>query len=144
MNDENFFASPGYREEFEGLLYNLNDFRVRGEFDMLSKILASDVSVEYVGRRPEFAFAGIYQGRDEVLFHYKQLYAEVDFVESEIVDLLIEGPRAFYRRKLVVQHRGTGRRGPQEAWDTWLSADGKLKEGRVLVDIQAFRHMSRG
>ena len=144
MSDQEFLPKIAPREEYEMLLRRLQELRMRADFDGLEALFAPDASVEYIGKRPEFEHAGLYKGRADIVAIYRRIHSEIAFHENEVVDLIIEADQAFCRRRVLAQHRGTGRRERLEAWDIWRVRDDRLVEGRVFIELDAYIRMSLG
>lgn len=129
------------RATIEALVQRLHRLRLKGDFVSIAAMIDENAVFEFVGRRPFFEFAGVYHGRDEIVSVFKQLNSEVALLDAEILDLVIEGNHVFHRRRMVLQHRGTGLRAEQEVWDVFYFRNGLLAEGRRLLDTLAYERL---
>ncbi len=140
MQSEEVFSKLAIldREEIENAIRNIHNLRANAQFDALERYLAPDAVFEYVGDSINFPYAGIYTGKKAIIALYNWINTEIEMLDSRMVERIIDGDRAFSRRKVEVQHRGTGVHDVHEIWDTWKFRDGLVTHSVKLVDTRAY------
>ncbi len=132
------------RERIEHVIRCVLDLRVQSNFSEMSKFCADNVVLEVVGDPRRFIYAGKYCGRDAVLDCVRRMGVEIDYLDYELLDLLIDHDKALLRRRVFVRHRGTGITIPHEIWDRLRFEDGMVVEISKFIDVDAYNRLQGG
>lgn len=131
------------RDRIERVLEDVLDLRAGNRFDQLVALTTTDVSMEVVGDRRRFAFAGRYDGQAAVIAAHYRMHVDVEFFDQTVADRLVDQDRAFLRRIVRVRHRGTGQVCEHEIWDLLRFRDGLISHMTKFIDANAFEGMQR-
>jgi len=129
------------RDLIENLIRDIHQLGADAKFEAMEKYLAPQAEFEYIGDRSQFPFAGRYVGKSEIIDLYRAMNTEIEIINGALLDIMIDGNRAFSRRWVDVRHRGTGARESHEIWDTWKFRDGEVEKSVKLLDISAFERL---
>jgi len=129
------------RERIERVMHEVASFRAGGAVEKIASLLCEDIRLEFAGNLPGFPFLGEYHGREAALFMLNRMRTEIEYVSFDILAAIIELDSAFMRRRAVLRHRGTGKSGAVEIWDTYRFRDGMVSELVLFPDLAALRQL---
>ena len=96
------------RELIEQHLRTYISARARADLDALLKCLSPAISITIVGDPDFHPYAGRYDGFDGVRNLMRRIDVEFIYLESEILDIVIDQDRAVARRVKLLRQNGTG------------------------------------
>jgi hypothetical protein len=126
------------RDNIEITIRDIHLLRSQAKFDALERYLAQEAVFEYIGESKTFPYARRYVGKGEIIRLYKTINTEIEMLGSALLNVIVEGPDAFSRRRVDVRHRGTGVRETHEIWDLWKFRDNMVSESIKLMDFSAY------
>ena len=132
------------RERIEHVVTVHNALRLAGNFVGMSQYYAEHAVLELLGDERHFHFAGLYEGRDEVVGAFRSMSIEIQFISAEIQTLLIDGDNAMMRTKVHVRHHGTGATHSHEIWDLFGFQQGLIVSQAKFIDINALNRLRNG
>ena len=132
------------RERIEHAVTQHGQLRLAGNFDGMAEYYSGHAVLELVGNPRHFIYAGIYEGVAQIIGAFKQMQTEIEFLNSEIKNLLIDQDSAMMRCAVKVRHRGTGLALSQEIWDLFRFEDGLISHHTKMIDVSSFKKMSSG
>lgn len=132
------------RALIESAIRDIHQMSAEAKFEAMEKCLAPEAEFEYVGNRGQFPFAGLYRGKSEIIALYRAMNTEIEIINNVVLDVLIDGGKAFSRRWVDVRHRGTGARENHEIWDIWRFRESLVQKSVKLLDISAFERLQGG
>ncbi len=129
------------REQIETVIHKIHLRQCPAQYEALEQYLAPEAEFEYIGKSPSFPYTRRYIGKKEIVELYKNINTEIELLNCTIIDVIIDGPQAFSRRRVDVRHRGTGVRETHEIWDVWKFRDGMVRESIKLMDFGAYERL---
>jgi hypothetical protein len=101
---------PGRKSDFDlrRSVYEITKLRMSGRISEMMQFFASDVVIHYHCAVEGLFLAGVLQGAGAFRENIRLTDAEYEPIDSEVLDLLIEGERSVIRWRNSWRNRGTG------------------------------------
>lgn len=126
------------RAVIEPLLWRLMDGRARLDMPALMELLDAKVSLRVIGDPGTiYPLPNRHDGRDAVLAFIRRIHAMFEYLDSEVLDTIIEDDRALVFRRQRPVNRGTGASYVVHVMDIFRFRDGKVVEIIQLNDTAA-------
>jgi ketosteroid isomerase-like protein len=126
------------RAAIQPLLARLMTARARLDIDELNQLLAPDVSLWVIGDpRTIYPLPNRHDGREAVLAFIRRVHAMFEYLDSEVLDTIIEGDRGLLFRRQRPVNRGAGASHVVHVMDIFRFRDGKVVEIIQLNDTAA-------
>ncbi len=124
-------VAPG-RELIADLVDRLINARVRYDIGEFGELFADDVSITIIGDPLSiYPFPNHRVGKAAVLDLIAGLASVFDYLDCEILDVMIDGERAVVLRRVHIVHRGSNRSGRVHLTD-WI----RFRDGKVVDVVQ--------
>ena len=130
------------RERIEHVVSRHRELRLAEDFQGMAEFYAGHASLELLGNPKQFTYAGVYLGRAGVVDALRRMGTEVEFLDSETLDMLIDHDRAMMRNRVRVRHRGTGKALSHEIWDIFRFEAGLIVHQVKFIDLKSFDALS--
>ena len=125
------------RQLIENNLRAIYDARKRGDIQALVHLLSEKIRANVVSTTGSYGFVGPVIGTEQMLRALRTIEAEVELLDTEIIDMVIDGDCASVHRKVVMRGRGTGVTREMHAFDYCKFENGILVEVEQFTDTQA-------
>lgn len=133
------------RATIEPLLWRLMDARAKLDMAELTRLLHQDVTLTVIGEpRAIYPLPNMHEGRDAVLAFILRIHAMFEYLDSEVLDTIIENNRALVFRRQRPVNRGTGAARLVHVMDIFVFRDGKVVEIVQLNDTAALAKVIGG
>ncbi len=132
------------RETIELTLGQHNRLRAAARIGELADAYAEHAVLDVLGNPKAIFYAGRYEGKPAIVDVMRRLSTEVEFLESEVADVLIDHDRAMMRVRAKVRHRGTGMSLQQEIWDMFRFENGLIVQQTKHFDTSTFSRLCAG
>jgi hypothetical protein len=132
------------RDRIEHVLVVHNGLRAAAQFDDIGAQYSDVATLDILGNPRFLPYAGRYEGRSEIVGVLRRMGTDVEFISTEVLDVLVDHNRAMLRARARLRHRGTGLTLSQEIWDVFDFEDGLIVSQTKHFDLQTFRRLCAG
>lgn len=131
------------REAIKALIDRAYEARQTESIESIIAIFHPDAKFQLAGAREHTAAVGIAQGHGELRATLAQLVADFQFLQRDIISVLIDGERAAVYSRVKLRFVPKDRTVMTELLDLWKFEDGKIVELVEFVDTALVNEMMR-
>jgi ketosteroid isomerase-like protein len=106
----------------------------RGDYEKFLDFFVDDAVLTVVGRIYDYAFSGVYRGRENIHALLRRIDAEIEMSDHKILNLVVDADKIGLRRSVLVRHRGTAAARRLILGNFVTMRDGKIAELHEYVD----------
>lgn len=132
------------RERIEHVVVLHNRLRAAAQFEDIGAQYSDVATLDILGNPKFLPYAGRYEGRSEIVGVLRQMATEIEFISTEVLDVLVDHSRALLRARARLRHRGTGLTLSQEIWDIFDFENGLIVRQTKHFDLQTFHRLCAG
>jgi ketosteroid isomerase-like protein len=114
----------------------------RSDLEKFMGFFHDDATIAIVGGIYDYAFSGVYRGRENILALLRRIDAEIEMSDHRILNLVVDGDKIALRRSTLVRHRGTAAARRLILGNLATMRDGKVAELHEYVDTAWLKKMS--
>lgn len=120
------------RELIETNIRAMYAARLRGDARQWASYTSPNVRLRVVSATGSHGFVGEINGRSQYLQALRVYETEIELIDTQILDLIVDGDLASVRRRVTVRGRGTGVTRTFESFDYF-----KFEAG-LMLDVEQF------
>jgi ketosteroid isomerase-like protein len=110
----------------------------------IRRYAAPDVVFRILGNPGGGNGYSVFEGQDAVIESVRFIDTNLEFIGFEIVDLIVDGPRAALRWQAALRHRGTGVIGDLAVLDLITVDNGRITQYVEFFDTDGFQQLMAG
>lgn len=114
----------------------------RSEPKKFTEFFHEDGVIHIIGTNRDYAFSGVYRGREQILSLLLRIDAEVEQGDHNILNVVVDGDNIAVRRMTSLRHHGTSAFTRIFVANLLRVRDGKIAEGYEYVDTSWLRRIS--
>jgi ketosteroid isomerase-like protein len=132
------------RDAIDRLIRSFWSLRLANAPEAVRRHAAPDVIFRILGNPGGGEGYCVFEGQDAVIESVRFIDTNLEFVSFDIVDLIVDGPRAALRWHATVRHRGTGVVGDLAVLDLITVEGGLITQYVEFFDTDGFQRLMAG
>jgi ketosteroid isomerase-like protein len=126
------------------LIRNCWQERLENSTAALRRYTSDDVHFRILGGPPSLPGPWIFDGQEQVIQALGVIDTNLEFLNFDILDMIIDGPEVALRWHATFRNRGTGEPGDMSVFDHIVVRNGLISSYTEFLDTECFRRLMAG